>query len=82
MTKFLIDENLPSKFALWNSDRFTHVEDISFSLPDKSIWNYALENNLIIVTKDADFYNLVISNAKSPKVVHLRIGNMRIGQLH
>ena len=42
---------------------------------DIEIWDYALINNLIIVTNDDDFLNLATDNGFPPKVVLLRTGN-------
>lgn len=54
--KFLIDENLPDYLKAWSSAEFMHITKIPRSIPDKEIWKYALENSLIIVTKDSDFH--------------------------
>lgn len=58
--KFLIDENLPDCLKAWSSDDFLHVTKIAKSIPDKEIWKYALENDLIIVTKDSDFHERIL----------------------
>ena len=42
---------------------------------DIEIWDYALINNLIIVTNDDDFLNLATDHGFPPKVVLLRTGN-------
>ena len=42
---------------------------------DIEIWDYALLNNLIIITNDDDFLNLATQKGFPPKVVLLRIGN-------
>jgi len=55
MLRFIIDENLPYRFKLWNNEGFVHVNDVEGIKSDPDIWQYAKENNLIIVTKDADF---------------------------
>lgn len=39
------------------------------------IWNYALNNDFIIVTNDNDFLNLAEVKGFPPKVVLLRTGN-------
>lgn len=82
MPKFLIDENLPYFFDLWNNDDFVHVHDLQGISEDKDIWQYSKENNLVIVTKDADFSNKILYNNPPPKVIHLKIGNMRMKELH
>ena len=82
MPKYLIDANLPYKFSLWQKDGFIHIADINPFWSDTEIWNYAKEHNLIIVTKDADFSNRIIITNPPPKVIYLKIGNMKIQELH
>lgn len=82
MANFLIDVNLPYYFSLWHDEEYIHQFDIDDTWTDKQIWDYAKENNLIIITKDADFYNTVLISEPPPKVIHLRIGNMRLKELH
>lgn len=74
MITYLIDENvLPS----WNKEKFVHVTNISFIHFDTDIWKYALKNQLVIITKDADFYYRYLSSKKNPKVVWIRTGNLK-----
>jgi predicted nuclease of predicted toxin-antitoxin system len=82
MPKYLIDANLPYYFSLWNNSNFIHVKDLDDSWSDEIIWLYAKENNLIIITKDADFSLKVLNKGYPPKVIHLKIGNLRIRELH
>jgi predicted nuclease of predicted toxin-antitoxin system len=82
MPKYLIDANLPYYFGLWNNSNFIHVKDLDDSWSDETIWLYANENNLIIITKDADFSIKVLNKGYPPKVIHLKIGNLRINELH
>jgi predicted nuclease of predicted toxin-antitoxin system len=72
MPKFLIDVNLPAKFSLWHNEDFIFVKDIDPFLQDSHIWEFAKENNLIIVTKDRDFYDRVLLSSPPPKVIHVR----------
>lgn len=81
MPRFLIDANLPYRFSLWQGDDYVHVFDLGDALPDSAIWRHARENNLTIVTKDADFSDLIMSAGPPPRVIHLRIGNMRLRDL-
>jgi predicted nuclease of predicted toxin-antitoxin system len=82
MPQYLIDENLPYYFELWNSDKFIHVHDITKIKTDAEIWEYAKTTYLIIVSKDSDFSNRIISKSPPPKVIHIRYGNVRIQELH
>jgi predicted nuclease of predicted toxin-antitoxin system len=62
--KLLLDANvswrLSAKLKI-HFDDCSHVDHIGLKSPasDKDIWNYALRNNLIIVTNDDDFNNLL-----------------------
>ncbi|MEO6638614.1 MAG: DUF5615 family PIN-like protein [Ginsengibacter sp.] len=79
--KYLIDENLPDCLSLWSSKDFLHVKSISKSIPDKEIWKFALDNNLIILTKDTDFHERILYKDPPPKVVLFRLGNTSISYL-
>ncbi|HEX3010342.1 MAG TPA: DUF5615 family PIN-like protein [Bacteroidales bacterium] len=79
---FLVDVNLPKYFHYFNHENFVYVADIDPTWTDHRIWNYALENDLVILTKDTDFYNRFISSNKSPKVVYFQLGNQTLRELH
>jgi predicted nuclease of predicted toxin-antitoxin system len=78
MPKFLIDVNLPYYFMLWRTDDFVYVKDIDERMSDTAIWKYAREQKLIILTKDSDFANRILSVAPPPKVIHIRFGNRKM----
>ena len=42
---------------------------------DIDVWNYALKNGYIIITKDNDFIDLLDLKGFPPKIVLLRTGN-------
>jgi predicted nuclease of predicted toxin-antitoxin system len=42
---------------------------------DPAIWDYALRNQAVIVTKDEDFVDRFRRQASGPVIVWLRIGN-------
>lgn len=78
MPKFLIDVNLPYHFSLWKGDDYIHQNDIGDEWTDTQIWNYALENDLTIISKDSDFSSRVIFHQPPPKVIHIRLGNLKM----
>jgi predicted nuclease of predicted toxin-antitoxin system len=78
MPRFLIDANLPYYFSSWRGEDFVHQFDIDDRWTDDQIWNYALEHDLIIVSKDADFSDRMIFREPPPKVIHVRVGNVRM----
>lgn len=79
---FLVDVNLPKKFRFFNKPEFSFVADIQTTLPDTEIWQYALRNNLVILTKGSDFYDRSLVARQRPKVVHFRLGNQTLAGLH
>jgi predicted nuclease of predicted toxin-antitoxin system len=78
MPRYLIDANLPCYFGLWKKPDYIHVKDLNDSWSDEIIWKYALDNNLTIITKDADFSLKVLYKGSPPKVIHLKFGNLKI----
>lgn len=79
MTKYLIDVNLPRYITQWENGEFIDQIDINDEWSDHQIWNYEKENLLTIVTKDSDFSNRMMATSP-PKVIHFRIGNMKLHQ--
>jgi predicted nuclease of predicted toxin-antitoxin system len=55
-----------------------HVRDINDEWPDAQVWDYARGENLTIVSKDTDFSDLALLAPPPPRVIHIKIGNMRI----
>ena len=49
---------------------------------DTQLWEFAQQNELVIVSKDADFSERIIMQSPPPWVVHLRFGNLRRNDFH
>lgn len=79
---FLVDVNLPKYFSFFNDNRFIFVSDIDLQMSDTEIWNYALNNELVILTKDTDFYNRFLVSSNAPKIIYFQLGNCSLNQLH
>lgn len=77
MKGFLIDENLPDELARSLSLNAIHACGISRQPTDEELWHYAKTNDLVILTKDADFFDKLILRGSPPKVVWVRTGNLR-----
>jgi len=78
--KILLDANISWKLINKLKPVFgecAHVDLIGLDVPaeDIDIWNYALDNGYIIITKDNDFADLLEINGFPPKVVLLKTGN-------
>ena len=71
--KFLVDANLPRKFTWFNSDDFSFAHDWGDSFPDKEIWDHALKNDLVILTRDSDYFYWMLQAKISPKVVYFKL---------
>ncbi|MDB5813760.1 MAG: hypothetical protein JWN23_877 [Rhodocyclales bacterium] len=41
---------------------------------------FARENDMVIVSKDADFSDRIMISDPPPRVIHFRTGNMRLAQ--
>ncbi len=82
MAKYLIDVNLPSRFSVWAGGDYQHVAHINDEMKDSEIWEYAKDNDFTIVTKDADFSDLVMASLPPPKVIHIKFGNMKMKEFH
>ena len=81
MARFLNDANLPRRLSIWMSDEFDWVVDHDETWTDSQVWNYARQHDLIIVTKDADFSERIMPSQPPPRVIHLKIGNLRLSEL-
>jgi predicted nuclease of predicted toxin-antitoxin system len=59
-----------------------HVFTVGLSAAlDSEIWEYARANDLIIVTKDADFSELGLLRGFPPKVIWIRRGNCSTAEI-
>jgi predicted nuclease of predicted toxin-antitoxin system len=77
---FILDENLSWRIAKLIQSEFPdciHIIDIfdDTSPLDISIWNYAFENNMAIITIDNDFNILSKFYNSLPKIIHLQVHN-------
>ena len=80
--RYLIDVNLPRDIAFWNGPGFVHQSDIDPRATDHGIWSEARRQGWVVVTKDADFSQRVLTEGPPPSVIHVRLGNMRLRELH
>ena len=77
MKKFIIDENLPRTVNFPGDYQFLHIVDFGRQMSDTEIWEYAVENQYIIVTKDTDFYERIVLYGPPPRVIWIRFGNIK-----
>lgn len=49
-----------------------HVSDVGLlGAKDGQIWDYCLQNNLVLVTRDYDFFHWSIVREPKPKIIYL-----------
>jgi predicted nuclease of predicted toxin-antitoxin system len=59
-----------------------HVSDVALApAPDRTIWAYARDHELTIVSKDEDFHRLSVLYGPPPKVIWIRLGNCSTDQV-
>jgi predicted nuclease of predicted toxin-antitoxin system len=79
VTALLFDQNLSPKLVGELVDVFpgsVHVSEAGLDQAlDRAVWEYARANNLVLVSKDADFGELGLLLGFPPKVVWIRRGN-------
>ncbi len=84
--KLLLDANISWRLVKMLHEKgidCIHVEQTTLPVPasDRSIWEYALNENLVIVTNDEDFLNMSNLYGFPPKVILIKTGNMRTAYL-
>lgn len=77
--RLLFDQNLSPKLVSLLIDIFpdsTHVQNVRLDTAnDIELWEYARDNDYLIVSKDSDFSDRSMVYGYSPKVIWLRRGN-------
>jgi predicted nuclease of predicted toxin-antitoxin system len=83
--KLLFDENLSHKLAQRLTDIFPdsiHVRDVELkSSDDPLVWDYALQNDFVIMSKDVDMHDRSLLFGYPPKVIWVRLGNCSTRQV-
>ncbi len=75
--RFLLDENLPHQLGQVLGIDWLHATRVSSRATDTELWNYAREHQLVLLTKDTDFFDRLLLLGPPPKVVWIRLGNLR-----
>ncbi len=83
--KFLVDHQLPVALARWLAAQRTdtvHVLDAGLdTTPDADIWDRAVAEGRIVVSKDADFFHLANRVRDPGRLLWVRVGNCRTAAL-
>lgn len=77
--KLLLDQNLSRRMLPELEKHYSGSTQVALIEMDKSpdllIWEYAKDNDFLIVTKDSDFQELSLLLGEPPKVIWLKCGN-------
>ncbi len=79
--KWLVDENLPIQIGQELALDCVHATRIGEQITDSELWNYAKRHDMIILTRDTDFFDRFLLLGPPPKVVWIRLGNLTKQQL-
>ncbi|MBZ0280695.1 MAG: DUF5615 family PIN-like protein [Anaerolineae bacterium] len=83
--KLLFDNNLSPKLVNQLADLYpdsSHVATLSLdSASDVEVWRRAQDDGYCLVTKDADFNELLAIRGFPPKVVWIRLGNCTTAEI-
>jgi len=75
----LLDHNLSPKLVSRIEDLYpasTHVYLVGLDTAnDRTVWEYARQHGYLLVTKDADFSELLLLYGFPPKIIWIRRGN-------
>jgi predicted nuclease of predicted toxin-antitoxin system len=77
--KLLLDENLSRRIVPFLQTDYSGSTQVALigmeQADDQAIWSYARDNHFVIVTKDANFFDLSLLHGAPPKVIWLKSGN-------
>ena len=73
----IIDENLPASLVAKLGPGCIHATALGARLTDEQLWGRARMPAGVILTKDADFFDRLTLDGPPPKVVWVRLGNLK-----
>jgi predicted nuclease of predicted toxin-antitoxin system len=83
--KLLFDHNLSPALANRLQDLYpnsNHVYRLDLDrIPDIEVWEYARQEDFLIVTKDSDFSDICLLRGFPPKIIWVRRGNCKTAEI-
>jgi predicted nuclease of predicted toxin-antitoxin system len=77
--KLLLDENLSRRIVPFLQSEYPGSTQVALvgleRASDREIRDYARKNEFVIVTRDADFYEMSVLLGQPPKIIWLKTGN-------
>jgi predicted nuclease of predicted toxin-antitoxin system len=78
--RFLFDQNISHRILQFlpveYKDSTTAKQEGLINAPDRKVWEYAKDNDYVIVTHDSDFNDLSLLFGFPPKIIWIRTGNL------
>lgn len=85
MKTLLLDQNLSPRLINRVIDLYPnvlHTDSVGLrNAPDRDVWEYARRYDYIVVSKDADFSELLLLFGTPPKIVWIRRGNCSTSEI-
>lgn len=79
--RFVIDHHLPVSLARYLTSRghdSLHVAEVGLeAAADRTLWEWAIANDRVVISKDEDCFHLANRPADAGRLVWVRIGNCR-----
>jgi predicted nuclease of predicted toxin-antitoxin system len=79
MQRLLFDQNLSPRLVTLLADLYHDAAHVALlglgSASDKAVWEFSRDHDCIIVSKDADFSEMVVLHGFPPKVLWIQRGN-------
>lgn len=83
--KLLFDQNISHRILNFLSEEYENSSSVKneglINAFDIDIWNFARKNGFVIVTQDSDFNDLNTLYGFPPKIIWIRIGNLKTRML-
>ena len=77
--KLLLDENLSRRIIPFIQQAYPGSSQVALlgleSASDQQVWDFAKQNDYVIVSKDSDFYDLGLLQGTPPQVIWIKSGN-------
>lgn len=79
--KFIVDAQLPKKLARYlNEIGFDTIHTLDLGngnqTKDSEIVKISMKEKRVLISKDADFYNIYLQKAEPYKLIYLTVGNI------
>jgi len=79
--RVLVDSQLPAaltRFLAAQGVECQHVHDVGLAQSsDSEVWQFAAERQMVIISKDEDFFHLTARSGSALQLIWVRLGNCR-----